>query len=396
MWAIPHKFAVRYSFRPRRPDPTLSRHSAQVFLTNSGSRLHANGRSLKSKVPAGIAVSPATRCLPRPSADASDSKPLRKMVESLLGVSLLPLLLLLSFLFFSTVVLVAYLRGGRRELVVAGEHAASPTGDVHRTRTGRCFESEQAFLSALTRVAARTFSCVSRLPFGSSGSARCDTTGEDGSSSRSKRRSMPSVPSFDPSLLWFLDGACGIFNAVRVKYVEDTDVSYPLQNEGLSRCRTAPRYGFSVFEITRCGSVRFSIFQNPTVWCGAVRILIFKNRTVRCGAVILSTIVVFYAVVERAPKYSRKIGVPQVYTVAAPYKKLSVRVQSVCACIRLLYYCRYYAVSHLFYEQLSTTCAFLHPNRRIIQTVRYINGSTQFDDTVRGGFFCGSGQSALL
>lgn len=220
MWAIPHQTAVRDSFWPRRPDHTLWRHSAQVFLTNSGSRLHANGRSLKSKVPAGIAVSPATRCLPRPSADASDSKPLRKMVESLQGVSLLPLpLLLLSFLFFSIVVLVASFRGGRRQLVVAGEHAASPIGDVHRTRAGRCFESEQAFLSALTRVAARTFSCVSRLSFDSSGSARCDTTGEDGSSSRSKRRSMPSVPSFDPSLLWFLHGACGIFNALRAKYV---------------------------------------------------------------------------------------------------------------------------------------------------------------------------------
>lgn len=136
-----------------------------MFLTNSGSRLHANGRSLKSKVPAGIAVEPATRCLPRPSADASDSKPLQKTVESLLGVSLLPLLpplpLLLPFFFFSKVVLVAYLRGGRRRLAVAGEHAASPIGDVHRTRTGRCFESEQAFLSALTRVAARNFLCAS-------------------------------------------------------------------------------------------------------------------------------------------------------------------------------------------------------------------------------------------
>ena len=74
--------------------------------------------------------------------------------------------------------------------------------------------------------------------------------------------------------------------------------------EGFSRCRTAPQCCFSIFEITRGGSVWFSIFeivrwdavrlsllQNHTVWygfspsrfsftvqCGVVRITFFKNR----------------------------------------------------------------------------------------------------------------------
>ena len=54
---------------------------------------------------------------------------------------------------------------------------------------------------------------------------------------------------------------------------------------------------FCIFEIVRCGSVRFLLFENRTVRCGAVRFHFFKiirrgavqfslfqNHTVRCGA----------------------------------------------------------------------------------------------------------------
>ena len=68
------------------------------------------------------------------------------------------------------------------------------------------------------------------------------------------------------------------------------------KNQSFSRCRTAPRCGFSIFEITRCGSVRFLFIENRTVQCGfhffkiirrgAVRIFkIIRLGAVRCGAV---------------------------------------------------------------------------------------------------------------
>ena len=96
-----------------------------------------------------------------------------------------------------------------------------------------------------------------------------------------------------------------------------------------SMCRTAPRCGLSMFEITRCGAVRCGLFLGEsygTVRCGAVRCgavftfaiiiwcgrcgflstvrcvagLFCKNHTVRRGAVIRST-VGFHGAAERAP-----------------------------------------------------------------------------------------------
>ena len=77
-----------------------------------------------------------------------------------------------------------------------------------------------------------------------------------------------------------------------------TSCEYVKKKQGFSRCRTAPRCGFSIFEITRFGSVCFLggesygavrcgyHFQKHTVRCGAVRIAFFKHHTVRWGAVI--------------------------------------------------------------------------------------------------------------
>ena len=97
-----------------------------------------------------------------------------------------------------------------------------------------------------------------------------------------------------------------------------------------SRCRTAPRCGFSIFEITRCGAVRCLFFENLTLrcgfspwWCGAVRIMLFKNRTVRCGAVIRRA-VFSYGAVERAPQLKKTVY-RRSKTAATPQKKLTVR-----------------------------------------------------------------------
>ena len=79
--------------------------------------------------------------------------------------------------------------------------------------------------------------------------------------------------------------------------------------------------GFSIFEITRCGSVPFLYFENRTVRCGAVftfsksygavrcgfllngamRYGLCFSRIGRCGAVIRCSTVVSYGAVERAP-----------------------------------------------------------------------------------------------
>ena len=57
--------------------------------------------------------------------------------------------------------------------------------------------------------------------------------------------------------------------------------------QGFSRCRSAPRCGFSIFEFThgavRCG---FLIFKNR-MRCGAVRCGFHFFKTIRCGAVFL-------------------------------------------------------------------------------------------------------------
>lgn len=149
---------------PRRGFTSL-RQCAQNSPAISGLKHHANGASFKSKVPGGIATTLATRCLPSLFADANDIKSLRKAAGWSLGLPLAPGLprgtlsgdRTAESLFAARR---CFCRAKRMFVVVRGAGLSFPV-EVHRMRTGRCFERARAFLPALRRAASRSREFVS-------------------------------------------------------------------------------------------------------------------------------------------------------------------------------------------------------------------------------------------